>query len=869
MVVKQDISIFKYQIDTSNLRGRATNVELFCNLPAGTNTFNIIDFKKDSNKYFFAIHVHNNYDMNSTYIAETDLESTYPNNTSFNNFTLYNNNNYYIVSSTWYTDHFSYKYYLYIAPPIEAITYYFNNVNGGTESQNFTDRKAGSTVTYNFVPNSEYEVKSAKLYRFDTPQTSVDFTKGTLVKTWTPNTNNTYPYTITNNDIGKHLYPQVIFDKAPAEPTTPTTCNVTGQSSYENGTVNASITGNSINDVVTWNITPNTGYTLKSASLYRFNGMTLDSIDYSKGTDIKDFSTNELANLPLTYTITNDDLGNTICLQVTFSKQETPKTTLQTIGVDLSGLTNCTGTVQDNTVTLTVNNGFLFQSATMNIKNKYSFNDDGTNYDFTLSDDKKTATYTTDTPNNSDSYTVTDNTIIDPSTIKLSDKISNRNNEYHIYFSHASYTVDNNTNTITLKADDYFILTGATLQAENDDAGEITAKFNKPFTISTDGKTATLQVDKSDVTKFETFYLYDTVKQTSDNPNSGVYKGNFGIDDKFNNILKFTKDNYHTFTLTVPDNYIINGLNIVITKEEFESSQTFDGIVTIAKDGKSAKVIVPIDDLDYYQIYVTKDSNISKVELPTGTVTGKNTRFIYSLNDNNLKDLQTKTESYYKGGTITDYNFTDFINQLYMLPFGLPKSLGESSSNIVTGWFTLATNCIQIDNDNYNLDLGKISVNGLNGNGFDFNTDKCTLYLPYIAPQSLNNHDVINHTLHITYNINFVTGKTNVIIDNEENNLLNYQVIIKQDIDLFNIFENTSKGDLTTTLANNIKQAYIVINYRKPINNLISYPANEHGTLKDYQGYVKIKNINLQGQYNYNESSEIKGLLENGVIING
>ena len=43
----------------------------------------------------------------------------------------------------------------------------------------------------------------------------------------------------------------------------------------------------------------------------------------------------------------------------------------------------------------------------------------------------------------------------------------------------------------------------------------------------------------------------------------------------------------------------------------------------------------------------------------------------------------------------------------------------------------------------------------------------------------------------------------------------------------------------------------------------------EHGVLKDYHGFTKISNIDLQGTYNYNEMIEINELLKQGVFING
>lgn len=758
-----------------------------------------------------------------------------------------------------------------------AYIYHMNGIAGGTSTDSEPNgTKVGNTVTFTFTPNDGYYFDHATLYRMDGITTwpkNPDYSKYTVLAKYSYQNAgaNSFTHTITKDDLASIIIPIVTFTKgtAPVKPTQPTQptqatkpaityaycypsyTNGKADLSYKNGTGQAG-------DSVIYTITPNTGYIIQSAKVYRFAGQQ-PSTDLTKGTIVKIFSADEIKNNNFVYPITNDDLNNALLLAVDFEKK--PEPTLQSIGVDLTGLTNATGTINKNTVTLTANNGFLFKYANMNIKNKNSFNDYGTNYDFTLSSDKKTATYT-GTPDTSKEYTVTDTTIIDPASLTFSQKVNKAND-----FANASYTVDNDTNTVTITADKLYSITSASLTAGDN---QYSSDYQKSLTISKDGKTATVTISSNDIKKYNKFWVHAETEQTSDDPNSGVYKGELDIGDKYADILTVSKDAYHTYTLTVPDNYKINSL-VVIQNEQglaFTPDQKFTGTVTIAKDGKSAKIIIPIALFNYDYIKITDDSNISKIEKPTGTVTGNNVRFIYSLNDNNLKDLQNKSEQYILNGSLENYTFTNFINQFYMLPFSLPADLGKTSANLITGWFTLNTNCIQIDNDTYNLNVGKITVNGTNKNGFDFNIVKCTLYLPFVSPVTLNIHDVMNHTLTITYKVNFILGKTNIIIDNEQNNILNYQTEIKQDLEIFNVYENISKGDLSSTLENNIRQAYLVIDYHKPIKNLFAYPTNEHGTLKNYSGFVQTKNINLIGQYNYNEDSEIKELLNNGVIIN-
>ena len=84
---------------------------------------------------------------------------------------------------------------------------------------------------------------------------------------------------------------------------------------------------------------------------------------------------------------------------------------------------------------------------------------------------------------------------------------------------------------------------------------------------------------------------------------------------------------------------------------------------------------------------------------------------------------------------------------------------------------------------------------------------------------------------------------------------------------MFNIYANKQNGNLNSTLQNDLRQAYIKVDYYKPIDNLISYPTNEHGTLKDYTGYTQTKNVILSNSINSTIDNMIISNLNSGVII--
>ena len=83
---------------------------------------------------------------------------------------------------------------------------------------------------------------------------------------------------------------------------------------------------------------------------------------------------------------------------------------------------------------------------------------------------------------------------------------------------------------------------------------------------------------------------------------------------------------------------------------------------------------------------------------------------------------------------------------------------------------------------------------------------------------------------------------------------------------IYCLYADTLVGRLNSTYINDILQAYIKLVYNKPIANLVSYETNEHGTLKDYHGFVKTKNSAISCG-TQQEQQEIESLLDGGIII--
>lgn len=347
-----------------------------------------------------------------------------------------------------------------------------------------------------------------------------------------------------------------------------------------------------------------------------------------------------------------------------------------------------------------------------------------------------------------------------------------------------------------------------------------------------------------------------------------VYSTNYKVNiSQVKDFVDYTT-NQLTITLTAKDKIIINSLHAVADLSWSDESYALkDDAIKIDSDKKTATITVPNDYNSKlgYTIVITGD--FSKLTPPPVNPSGTNSIHVYQLDDNTLTKFSTQAIEYFKGGTNTVYDFQKFITQLYKLPFNIPENESTGTTNIRTGWFTVNEPARKLNKTRYILDLGIIKVINVNNNGFDHNIKSCTLYLPFISPLSVSYETILNHNLNVKYDTDLLTGKTtvNIFVDNE---LLNsFQTNINEDLDLYNIYNDSINGSLSSILENTLDHCFVKVEYYQPIDNLVSYETNEHGTLKDYTGYTQTKNVILSKSINSTIDNLIISNLNSGVII--
>lgn len=250
--------------------------------------------------------------------------------------------------------------------------------------------------------------------------------------------------------------------------------------------------------------------------------------------------------------------------------------------------------------------------------------------------------------------------------------------------------------------------------------------------------------------------------------------------------------------------------------------------------------------------------------------TGLDSIHIYHMRNAELDNLSNKLISYFQttasGDTeIKDYDYTRFINQVYRLPFSIPSSIEVDTTKVSAGLFNLNMNTKTIKVDHYDIDIGTIKIDSKNATSY--NAIKATLYLPFINSIQLDINDIIGHTISITYRINLLNGMNTLIVENENGLIYNQNVNVASNLQLFGAYYDKNVGSLNSVLNNNLRQAYIVIERKTPITNLLTYPTNEHGLVSDYKGLTKFVNTQLHIDATFQEKQEILTQLGQGVNI--
>lgn len=587
------------------------------------------------------------------------------------------------------------------------------------------------------------------------------------------------------------------------------------------------------------------------------------------GTNIK-FIFNNTKWTMLNFSRVRDINGNLIYNLKDYVNQLTQKFT----GSITNNIDNTSYTHDDKTITLTANDGYKITSASIDYE-PYPGAGSSDIADFTINVDGKTATATipSDYLNNSSTklelYGKTEST--KPYT--LADAGLQNHDE--------NTTLKVTDNTATLTAVNGYKITSAKITSKNPFDFSGSTRQNHDFTISEDGSSATITLVPL---KNLNYYLYVTTeekpsepqpqpqpqpsepdKPQPSQPETKKFTGEIVLTNDIKDKIKFDFDKQITVKISVVDNkYNINSLYYIYQPYPGSGLEKSSNGFTINADKKTATLVIPDGILDVWRLRIGGDI-ADTTPLEPETTTAKTQR-VYMVDDKGLAELTKQAESNYKGGVNANYDFTEFINQLYYLPFTVDENLSTPTNKISTGLWELNAPSREMKDNILNIDLGVIKVVPENDNGFDYNIESIKLYLPLVLPIQIDFQDCYKKTISINYQINLLTGSATINVLSNDKLISTFNQNVQTNLQMFSIYNNKDFGSLNNSINNELLTPYIKVNYYKPVDNLVSYETLEHNNLSSYTNFVKTKNASVSCG-TQEEQQEIENLLNGGIYI--
>ena len=313
-----------------------------------------------------------------------------------------------------------------------------------------------------------------------------------------------------------------------------------------------------------------------------------------------------------------------------------------------------------------------------------------------------------------------------------------------------------------------------------------------------------------------------------------------------------TQGTQTVLTLNADSGYILNG----------SGTYTIDGTTTNFTCTNSSS----------YQITVSANTSISIVFSATKTGTEIQPSSIvhtYVLTQDNYnqlgKQIIDKVNS--TGTGFEQYDYTKFVNYLYQIPFNVGNDITTSSSSINLGKNSINLDCLKVTHETLTIDLGSIDLTDVS-NSNDLKPISTTLYCPFSENINLP-PTVLGSKLYLSFSINLKTEQGLLLIKQNNNIIHSGQAELFTDLPLYYTAGNqdTLVRQFRAQYQNAIKQAYIVVNYNKPITNLTSYRTTEHGTLSSYKGFTRVSHGTLKQSVNSTIDQSLLNLLRQGVII--
>lgn len=232
---------------------------------------------------------------------------------------------------------------------------------------------------------------------------------------------------------------------------------------------------------------------------------------------------------------------------------------------------------------------------------------------------------------------------------------------------------------------------------------------------------------------------------------------------------------------------------------------------------------------------------------------------IYEPSDEFLKAF-SKNHVYMIGtGTVTEYDLTPFIYNIYKLPFNVENYTNAETVSGVQFYkytYNVPTKYIPDDGHIFTVDFGVINVPRQFNNDYDYDA-QITLETPFFANVSLDAYRVIGGSVHVVGTVNLYERTMYVDVYDKNGTCISET---KQQIGYnFPIVTDTFKqtGAYSDELSNSLESARVAVNY--------DFAIAQISTLV---GTVYADDVNLVGfTGTANEREQLEGIIKGGINL--
>jgi len=527
-------------------------------------------------------------------------------------------------------------------------------------------------------------------------------------------------------------------------------------------------------------------------------------------------------------------------------------------------LTNCTCNI-DSTTELTGGETYTIILTTTNAD--YTFDTTptitykGITYNFTVSDDKLTATY---------EFLASSSATISASAIynKVAINANNGDDNVTNNFINGDYKIGTTVNMIYTFVDGWFY---GNVRFFDGAGTDIQSTLNPTITVDDDLKNVSISfiVPENRVNVYMYSYagihvIYSQLKNCTTDFKEGYYPQNktYTITLTANEGYKFMQE--YTPTLTV--------------STRASAVATFDFSYTDNQAGIEFDANASFLAIDLY-------SKISTLKIDASAVGESNIEaeytFIHAYNPTNeqLYELSgvrfstfttTTSGDYSTTTTETNYDYGQFILKLYKTYIPVTTS---KTDTIRLAYYDTQTDAALIDDAIQTLNCGTIKIAEINGNNIDYEDTTAHIYLPFIGIYDLPILSVMNHEITLKYICNILDGSCYVTVENEIGIFATFTGDIKEEIPYtIEYNEKVVQEYFTNAMIKCSRTPYIYITSHKPLEDVGIFgadSADKTDYIKNFKGYNAFANVNLITSANmlYDEVIAIRNMLQQGVFL--